>query len=258
MHGQALIEVCGSGPDLVMIHGWGMHKGVWGGFAERLSRHFRLHLVDLPGHGEASRGNSQFECLGLAKHIASQTPPAAWMGWSLGGQIALKAALAVPDAVKKLILLSTNPSFVKTENWECAQDSEVFAGFSESLGTDATRTLQKFERLQVAGSVNSRSTLRQLQSYQAELPSIEALQVGLDILLTEDQISSLCKVNVPCLLAGGSEDRIVPIEALREMAKLLPHAELHELEGAGHMPFISHEDGLARLIVQFVKRKKAA
>ena len=45
------IETCGSGPDLVLIHGWAMHGGIFAPLTPLLREHFRVHLVDLPGHG---------------------------------------------------------------------------------------------------------------------------------------------------------------------------------------------------------------
>ena len=47
------ILVRGSGPPLVMLHGWAMHGGIFAPLAARLERHFQLHLVDLPGHGRS-------------------------------------------------------------------------------------------------------------------------------------------------------------------------------------------------------------
>ncbi|HRA24442.1 MAG TPA: alpha/beta fold hydrolase, partial [Usitatibacteraceae bacterium] len=47
------VELAGQGPDLVLLHGWGLHGGVWQGLARELAPAFRLHLVDLPGHGHS-------------------------------------------------------------------------------------------------------------------------------------------------------------------------------------------------------------
>ena len=47
------IETVGQGPDLVLIHGWALHGGVFAPLVARLSGRFRLHLVDLPGHGHS-------------------------------------------------------------------------------------------------------------------------------------------------------------------------------------------------------------
>ncbi len=45
------VEVTGSGAPLVLLHGWGMHGGVWTDVAAQLAQDFRVHSVDLPGHG---------------------------------------------------------------------------------------------------------------------------------------------------------------------------------------------------------------
>ena len=47
------VERMGAGPDLVMIHGWAMHSGIWNGVRDLLAARYRLHLVDLPGHGQS-------------------------------------------------------------------------------------------------------------------------------------------------------------------------------------------------------------
>ncbi|MEO8342292.1 MAG: alpha/beta fold hydrolase, partial [Gallionella sp.] len=50
-------EYAGSGDigaPLLLIHGWGMHGGMWGGVAEKLAQHFPVLAVDLPGHGQSA------------------------------------------------------------------------------------------------------------------------------------------------------------------------------------------------------------
>ena len=47
------VKVAGNGPDLVLLHGWGMNADVWDETAEQLSQQFRVHSVDLPGHGRS-------------------------------------------------------------------------------------------------------------------------------------------------------------------------------------------------------------
>ena len=48
---KVYVETLGEGPDLVLLHGWAMHSGIWGSVRSQLAQYFRLHLVDLPGHG---------------------------------------------------------------------------------------------------------------------------------------------------------------------------------------------------------------
>jgi pimeloyl-[acyl-carrier protein] methyl ester esterase len=258
MPAKPLIQVVGKGPDLVMLHGWGSHKGIWGTFAEQLSRRYRLHLVDLPGHGDSSRTDCRFSANGFARAVADNTPPAAWMGSSLGGLIVINAALDFPEKVRQMVLISTNPSFVIAPDWEYAQDPNVFDGFSKLLDTGVEKTLQYFSKLEVAGSANARTTLASLKSVQSKLPEAEALRCGLQILRTENLVDRLGRIKAPSLVIGGSQDRLVPIEAIRETARRIPGAILHTVDEAGHAPFVSHGDSLLEPVTEFLQRKKAA
>ena len=47
------VEIRGTGPDLVLLHGWALHGGMWGPWLDELGRRARLHLIDLPGHGRS-------------------------------------------------------------------------------------------------------------------------------------------------------------------------------------------------------------
>jgi pimeloyl-ACP methyl ester carboxylesterase len=51
------VQTLGHGPDLVLLHGWGLHGGVFAPLVERLVDDFTPHVVDLPGHG-LSRGSA--------------------------------------------------------------------------------------------------------------------------------------------------------------------------------------------------------
>ena len=71
------IETLGHGPDLVLIHGWALHGGVFAPLAERLASRFRLHLVDLPGHGYSRDPAETLGPAGGASAIASRNSDAA-------------------------------------------------------------------------------------------------------------------------------------------------------------------------------------
>ena len=137
------INSIGQGPDLVLVHGWSMHSGVWQPLVDLLGEHFRCHLVDLPGHGQSEWHEGDFELTRLLDNLSLALPQdAMWLGWSLGGMVALAMAQHYPDKVKKLILLASNPRFVQTDDWPCAMAAEVFNTFSASLADDQQQTLQ--------------------------------------------------------------------------------------------------------------------
>ena len=105
------MRVLGEGPELVLLHGWAMHSGIWGRLVDNLALDFRVNLVDLPGHGINRHIPLPRELDELAAMILSELPPAIWMGWSLGGLVTLAAAMQQPEKVQKAILVSATPSF---------------------------------------------------------------------------------------------------------------------------------------------------
>ncbi len=104
------IEVTGYGPALVLIHGWAMHSGVFAPLVEQLRPHHTLYLVDLPGHGYNHTTPTPLALPQVVHAIAAATPPAVWLGWSLGGLFALHAAATLPQ-VRGLIMLAATPCF---------------------------------------------------------------------------------------------------------------------------------------------------
>src|SRR5688572_15124613 len=149
------IESIGAGPDLVLLHGWAMHSGVWRGVRNGLAQHFRLHLVDLPGHG-FSPGFSRADVSGSHAGMLERTVEmivdilpvnCVVCGWSLGGQVAIELALRDAARIAKLALISTTPSFVKRNNggnngslrqpeWPWGMDATALRLFTRDLRRD--------------------------------------------------------------------------------------------------------------------------
>ena len=74
-------ERLGSGPELVLVHGWGLHGGIWAELAQRLAQRFRVTVVDLPGHGRSSSA-TRMDIGGIADELATLVEqPALWLGW---------------------------------------------------------------------------------------------------------------------------------------------------------------------------------
>jgi pimeloyl-[acyl-carrier protein] methyl ester esterase len=235
------IELVGSGAPLVLLHGWAMHSGVFAPLIERLSEHHSLHLVDLPGHGHSpERGD--IDLSGAATRILDAVPPAPWLGWSLGGLIALQAAVAAPQRVQSLVAIASSPRFVRGEDWPQAVSSEIFQQFADELGRDYRGTLERFLSLEAIGSEHGREVLKTLRAcvFERGEPAQSALLQGLEMLGTLDLRSDLAMLKQPSLWLAGRRDRLVPPAAMRAAAALNSQAQFHCIEGAGHAPFISH------------------
>jgi len=235
------IKKMGSGPDLVMLHGWSMHSAVWHDLAELLSKNFTLHLVDLPGHGQSEWQEHALDRDVLLANLASELPQSAyWLGWSLGGLVSIAFAKQFPERVKKLVLLAATPCFVKRADWPCAMEPDVFHTFADNLADNQAETLQRFLLLQARGSSHSRDTIRQLAEQLAieKPPVAEALSAGLNLLITMDVRAQLAMLNCPIMMLLGDRDTLIPSEMLEVVQQMTSNVQTTLLKGAGHAPFI--------------------
>ncbi len=247
------IEVIGHGPALVLIHGWALHGGVFAPLAERLAPHFQLHLVDLPGHGASRDDATPLTLPYVVGAIAAATPPAVWLGWSLGGLFALHAAATLPQ-VRGLAMISATPRFVRGPDWPHAAEPHVLEQFGQDLGSDYRGTLERFLALDMLGADPTRGELRGLcQSLLARgEPAPRALQQGLELLKRTDLRRALPGLSRPSLWLAGQRDRLVPAAGMLAAAALAPAAEAQTIAGGGHAPFLGHANEVAGALRRFI------
>ena len=248
------IEVTGSGPPLVLIHGWALHGGVFAPLVERLSAHHQLHLVDLPGHGHSRDSQIPLALNPAAQEILARTPPAVWLAWSLGGLFALQAA-ALSAQVRGLALIAATPRFVRGDDWIHAVEPAVFSQFGNDLQRDYRGTLERFLALDTIGSEHARTELRTLKQtlYARGEPAPGALQDGLGLLEQSDLRGTLPALRIPSLWISGRRDRLAPPAGLREAAALAPQSHYLDIAGGGHAPFLGHADQVAQEVQQFMR-----
>lgn len=248
------VEQRGSGPDLVLLHGWGLHSGLFEPVVDALAAHYQLHLVDLPGHGRSSMPECEYTLANIAALIAEAVPAnATWLGWSLGGRIALTAA-ANDHAISKLILVGANPCFVQRPDWPHAMPEAELAQFATSLRDDYRATLRRFVAVQSRGSERGREELRRLREtlFDHGEPAAEALAAGLQLLGDADLRPQLAAIKQPTLILHGERDTLAPLAAAEYTAAEMPNAKLVCIVGAGHAPFISHPQAFISAIKEFV------
>lgn len=239
--------------DLVLLHGWGLNAQVWSCMLERLTPHFRLHLVDLPGYGR-SQGFGAMSLEQMAETVLAAAPENAWwLGWSLGGLVASQIALMQPQQVRGLITVASSPCFAAKDDWPGIRP-EVLRGFQHQLGQDFQRTVERFLALQTLGTESARQDARQLKSVVLNLPmpSVEVLNGGLEMLRTTDFREPLAVLTLPLLRIYGYLDGLVPRKVAGLLDAMWPHSPSAIIAKAAHAPFISHPDEFAEIICTFV------
>jgi pimeloyl-[acyl-carrier protein] methyl ester esterase len=259
------IERIGTGPNLLLIHGWGMSGAVWQPLVKTLSKTFTLHIVDLPGMG-LSRPIEPYHLHTLAEKVAECMPANAdVLGWSLGGQVAMRIALDYPDLVRRLVLVGSNPCFVNKSfdphnaeyhsTWESGIDPEVFSNFADNVNEDYHKTMVQFLTLQCMGATDARSIVKMLRNKFAErpAPSSQTLFRALNILLDTDLRAEVPQLRKPTLLIHGDRDTLAPVQAAHWMMQNLPLGFLRVMAGASHAPFLSHQEHFIDALVQFLE-----
>lgn len=248
------VEVHGSGRDLVLLHGWGMHGGAWAEVIPRLSSRHRLHVLDLPGHGRsAAIVPADFEeAVGVvARHVPEG---AALCGWSLGGLFAQRLAQRAPDVLGCMVLVSTTPSFVQRAGWDEAMRPETLQHFADGLQRDRAATLRGFVQLNALNGARGREAIRAFTARLAEhgTPPLAALEASLAWLRQVDLRAAVADIACPTLVVHGTRDALAPVGAGRWLAHHIRAARLLEIADAGHLPFFSHGDAFAAGVEDFL------
>ncbi|HKT73387.1 MAG TPA: pimeloyl-ACP methyl ester esterase BioH [Steroidobacteraceae bacterium] len=251
-------EISGAGPDLVLLHGWGLNLKVWDRLRASLSNRFRTIALDLPGHGRSpwspSRSTPAEQTWLIHETLASVSTRYTLVGWSLGGQIALDLAAATPSQVEKLVLIATTPKFTFGPGWEHGMPAAALTRMAAQLQDNYKRTVSKFLELQVRGSAHGDAVLAELRSALAAQGEAtqSALTGGLERLTNADLRDTLPHVAAPTLVIAGQHDRITPASGAKALARALPNGRYVEIRRAAHAPFLSHTKDLIRALDRFL------
>lgn len=263
---ELFVESEGGGPPLVLLHGFALHGGLFAPIVPALARTFRVHAVDLPGHGNAPGplGTLTQTVDAVAAFIVSLREPATVLGWSLGGMVAQRLALDHPHLLHRLLLVCTTPRFVTAPDWPHAMAAQTLARFGDELRVAYRPTLQRFLTLQVqgrgeGGSVD-RDVLVALRDglFARSTPSPETLSAALTILAHTDLRNSAPRIAMPTLVLTGPRDALTPEAAGEWLAQRIPGAAHVSIAGSAHAPFLSHPAAFLAALHDFIDDVHAA
>lgn len=253
------VTVRGAGPALVLLHGWAMHGAVFEPLAGLLESRFTLHLVDLPGHGLSRDDATALAPRAVADALLERLPPAIWIGWSLGGLVALAAAQRAPGVVQALGMVAASPRFVRGDDWPEGMDPAIFRRFADDLATDYRAAVDRFLLLEAHGSDHAREEIRALRAlvFARGEPTAARLCEGLRALEDTDLRAGLPALAMPSLWLAGRRDRLVSPQALRRAAAACG-GRFVEVAHAGHAPFLTHAAEVADAIVALATQSEIA
>lgn len=240
------VKVLGTGPRLVMIHGFAMHAGVFETVLPYLTPYFSVQLINLPGCGGLSAVEEAWTLEQLTDLLAQEIEePSYCLGWSLGGLLSYSLAIHYPEKKLGLVQVATSPCFLEHPMWPGIK-SETFYRFYQSLAEDYVSTVNQFLALQVYQLENTKAMLRELKAcvHQKPSPSEAVLFSGLQILQTTDLRVPVGALSCPILGIYGRLDALVPIA----MTAQLTNHRVFVLPHASHVPFFSHPNEFACIL----------
>ena len=204
---------------------------------------------DLPGFGDAALEPPTVDYVAFAADLLDE--PAAVVGCSFGGRVALELAAARPELVTQLVLIG--PGLASTE-W--SEESKAAFAEEETLVEqgDLAGAGEQQARMWLApdasAEVRELTAAMTVRSYEQQLPLEGEVRAAWPDPSAETR---LAEVDVPTLVVVGDAD-LPEITSLAErLARELPAARLETIEGAGHLPSLERPDELNRLLLDFLQ-----
>jgi 2-succinyl-6-hydroxy-2,4-cyclohexadiene-1-carboxylate synthase len=220
--------------SIVLLHGFSGTSRAWDGVLERLDRERYLPLaIDLPGHGEAADAPRPITFAGCVAHVLERAPARfALCGYSLGGRIALHVALAAPERVSRLVLVSTSAGIEDAgERAQRRAADRRLADELEKIPFEDFIERWRTQPLFAAEPPQARALAREDQRRNRPEALADALR-GIGTGEMEPLWDRLHELSMPVtVLAGERDDKFVAIA--RRVAAALPGAKLIVLAG-GH------------------------
>jgi pimeloyl-ACP methyl ester carboxylesterase len=258
---RLVYAVGGNGPSLVLVHGLGGTIENWRALAPALAARNRVLVPDLPGHGgsallrEASHVDSLAEAV-LALADAEEFGNAVWIGHSLGGVVAIRAAVLRPDAVRGLVLAAaagigsaSRAAQVTLAVLGTARPGRLIAPFRQSWAHSRLGRRAAFGWWGVADPDGLEPELAEA-FLVGPANHTDTRQAG-RALLVSDPRSELDRVACPCLCLWGASDNWVRLEDGMEYARRLG-APLRTIGGCGHLLIGERPDACLAAIGDFV------
>lgn len=247
---QMRYEIYGSGPALLLLHGWGCSLDIWKSVIADLAAERTLIAVDFPGHGESPEPPAPWsvtEYMELVHGLLKSLPgaPVDVLAHSFGGRVALLLAAEHPECVDRLVL--TGCAGIPPRKSERA--------------TGRARRYQALKRLvlgpigRLVGEKKRDALMERLiqrygsEDYRALTPSMRAT---FNRVIGQDLTGCLERIAAPTLLVWGEEDTATPLWMGELMEQKIADAGLVRFAGCGHYAFLERYGDFLAIVHRFL------
>jgi len=248
----------GEGEPVLFVQGLGYDRNGFGPLPQLLADEFRAVLFDNRGVGDSDAPEGPYSVTQLATDAvavldAAGIETAHVLGVSLGGFIAQELALAHPDRVDKLVLVSTAPGSVPPSHPMPERGVEAFARFQE-LDREAGLRLMVENSLGDHGVRERPDLVEEIYRYRLHrAPSLAAWQAQAYAGATFDAYDRIPAIAAPTLIIQGGGDTVVNPLNGELLAERIPNARLHLVPERGHLVLWQEAAMLAPIVRQFLR-----
>jgi 2-succinyl-6-hydroxy-2,4-cyclohexadiene-1-carboxylate synthase len=238
------VERVGSGPPVVLVHGFTQTGRSWGELATALGAHHEVLLPDAPGHGGSAEVRADLPT--GADLLVEACGTAAYVGYSMGARLCLHAALAHPEAVQALVVIGGTGGLDDPADRAArvAQDRATSARIAEEgleaflEGWMAQPMFEGVPRDRAGVEDRRRNTIAGLRS------SLELAGTGAQEPLW-DRLGSL---SMPVLVVAGAADAKFTALGHRLVDSIGANATFAAIAGAGHAAHLEQPDAFLALL----------
>jgi pimeloyl-ACP methyl ester carboxylesterase len=244
-------DSAGSGPAVILSHGFLMDREMFASQLDALAPEFRVITWDERGFGETEFDGQPFtywdsaaDCLGLLEHLSIDR--AVLGGMSQGGFLSLRAALMAPERVRALVLIDTQAG---------VEDPERLPGYRQMQQTwlDVGPVDELTET--VAGLIIGDPQLNAAWIAKWKEMPRETLRAPGDCLFDRDDVSDrLGEISCPAIVFHGTADMSIEMERAEELCRGLSGcAGVVRIDGAPHASNLTHPDEVNGPLLDFLR-----
>jgi pimeloyl-ACP methyl ester carboxylesterase len=253
-------RVVGSGPAVVLIHGYGASIDLWRPVQDVLAAHHRVIAVDLKGFGWSSRPAGDYSPEAeatLVWHLLDQlgVDHTAVVGHSWGSSVALAMTLAQPSRVQRIALYSAYvfdeqiPSFFRWSRLDGVGEILFALNYRQNV---EERIGLAYHDPRYINQARVEHVIRELARPGTTAAALAAARGQKFAAMTAHYAS----IAQPVLLLWGDDDLITPLHFGQRLSLLLPDATLRIYPGCGHIPMIEAATATTRDVAAFLDAER--
>ena len=247
-------EDSGSGLPVVLGHSFLCSGEMWAPQIGPLAERYRVVNIDQRGHGRSGTLTEPFDLYDMVADVvavldALEIDRAVWAGLSIGGMVAMRAAITVPDRVSGLILVDTHAG---AESPYKKLKYRVMGFGVQTIGTKPFLvTISKL----MFGSTTRRNNPDLVDDWQQRFASVDvpSMILGVGLLVRRDSVvDRLPQIEVPSLVIVGDEDVSLPPSYSKEIASTLPKSSLVVVPESGHLSSLEQPEAVTEAMMSFL------